>query len=73
MGRFLPEAAPIVEWGQMEPGVTELADGTAFTFARGSEQGETLGGLKAVGPLAGAREQAHASPGLALSDGVQDE
>ena len=55
--RHFEEAAPIVEWEQMKPGINILPDGTSFEFNRGAEQGEPLGPIKAALPLGDARDR----------------
>ena len=68
-----PEALPAVRWEQATQGVTILADASETKFNRGSEQGEALGAVKAVGPLADARAKAHSTPENQGIGGVQDE
>ena len=70
---LFPGALPIVKWEQQAEGVTHLDDGTTLHCDRGSEQGETLGPLKAVGALAIARESARGSSDVTAFSGVQDE
>ena len=48
----------ILEWEQRTEGVSFLSEGSTFTFNRGSEQGETLGPIKAALPLIDARREA---------------
>ena len=52
----LREALPVLEWEQQKEGVSFLGDQSAFSFNRGSEQGETLGPIKAVLPLVDVRK-----------------
>ena len=66
--RHFADIVRVLDWEQRCAGQSFLGDQSAFTFDRGSEQGETLGPIKAVLPLADAREEAWFSEAARLGD-----
>ena len=53
-------ASPCISWEQSERATTFLPDGASFRVDRGSEQGESLGPIKAVLPLGDSLTQVRA-------------
>ena len=69
VAKHLPDVSPILEYEHRQPGLSFLSDGSSFRFDRGSEQGETLGPIKAVLPLMEARDEAWKQPVVTTDQG----
>ena len=67
VAQHFSEIGPTLDWEQRTEGLSFLADGSSFRCNRGSEQGETLGPIKAALPLIDARQEAWFSGDVQVS------